>query len=202
MCKLILKTNDIESLIYTIVCSSVIYITDILNMFIRFDNMFFGYALQFTIVAAVFFKLLYKTPAITFLSSIKNYLLNDDAIYFFLIVAILSFNISAFTNVCALNIILCIQALIIGSIIHFLENKIKIRKLKSSIKVLNIENDTLKGLLDNIRIFKHDYSNTLCSIGGYISLNDMTGLKNFYSKLSVDLSNVNNIQKINITSIN
>ena len=202
VCKLILKTNDIESLIYTIVCSSVIYITDILNMFIRFDNMFFGYALQFTIVAAVFFKLLYKTPAITFLSSIKNYLLNDDAIYFFLIVAILSFNISAFTNVCALNIILCIQALIIGSIIHFLENKIKIRKLKSSIKVLNIENDTLKGLLDNIRIFKHDYSNTLCSIGGYISLNDMTGLKNFYSKLSVDLSNVNNIQKINITSIN
>ena len=92
--------------------------------------------------------------------------------------------------------------MIIGSIIRFLGNKIKIRKLKSSIKVLNIENDTLKGLLDNIRIFKHDYSNTLCSIGGYISLNDMTGLKNFYSKLSVDLSNVNNIQKINITSIN
>ena len=67
---------------------------------------------------------------------------------------------------------------------------------------MNSEYTKLKSIVDDIRVFKHDYSNTLCSIGGYISLNDMNGLKTFYNKLTSDLNRTNNAQMINPKVIN
>jgi two-component system sensor histidine kinase AgrC len=74
--------------------------------------------------------------------------------------------------------------------------------MQTKIQNLILENKKSKQIIDTISIFKHDYSNILCSIGGYIALNDMNGLKKFYSKLTEDLYSCSTMQKINTTSIN
>ena len=74
--------------------------------------------------------------------------------------------------------------------------------MKLTISNLNFEYNRLKAIIDDIRMFKHDYNNTLCSIGGYISLNDMNGLKRFYNKLTFDINKTNNTQIITPSNIN
>ncbi|MDO5555267.1 MAG: GHKL domain-containing protein [Clostridia bacterium] len=63
-------------------------------------------------------------------------------------------------------------------------------------------NKTLTILYDNIRGFKHDFNNIVQSIGGYISTNDMNGLKNYYSDLMTDCQKVNNLAILNPELIN
>lgn len=63
-------------------------------------------------------------------------------------------------------------------------------------------NKTLTILYDNIRGFKHDFSNIVQSIGGYISTNDMDGLKDYYSDLMTDCQKANNLAILNPELIN
>lgn len=63
-------------------------------------------------------------------------------------------------------------------------------------------NKTLQILHDNIRAFKHDFWNIVQGIGGYISKNDMDGLKNYYSKLVEDCQQVNNLTALSPSVVN
>lgn len=63
-------------------------------------------------------------------------------------------------------------------------------------------NKTLTILYDNIRDFKHDFNNIVQSIGGYISTNNMDGLKDYYSGLMEDCKKVNNLAILNPELIN
>ena len=63
-------------------------------------------------------------------------------------------------------------------------------------------NRTLTILYDNIRGFKHDFNNIVQSIGGYISTNDMDGLKDYYSDLMTDCKKANNLAILNPELIN
>lgn len=63
-------------------------------------------------------------------------------------------------------------------------------------------NKTLTILYDNIRVFKHDFNNIVQSIGGYISTNNMEGLKDYYSGLMDDCKKVNNLAVLNPELIN
>lgn len=63
-------------------------------------------------------------------------------------------------------------------------------------------NKTLHILHDNVRGFKHDFDNIVTTIGGYISTNDMDGLKKYYSQLREDCSKVNNLYILNPDIIN
>ena len=63
-------------------------------------------------------------------------------------------------------------------------------------------NKTLTILYDNIRGFKHDFNNIVQAIGGYISTNDMEGLKDYYSDLIADCQKVNNLAILNPELIN
>ena len=63
-------------------------------------------------------------------------------------------------------------------------------------------NKTLTILYDNIRGFKHDFNNIVQAIGGYISTDDMIGLKDYYSDLMADCQKVNNLAILNPELIN
>ena len=63
-------------------------------------------------------------------------------------------------------------------------------------------NQTLTLLYDNIRGFKHDFNNIVQGIGGYISTNNMEGLKEYYSEVLEDCQRVNNLALLSPEVIN
>lgn len=69
----------------------------------------------------------------------------------------------------------------------------KLIKSYNSIEVEKLNYKTLSTSYDSLRAFKHDYSNIIQSIGGYIMLNDMDGLKTFYKDLTKEISEIDNI---------
>lgn len=63
-------------------------------------------------------------------------------------------------------------------------------------------NKSLKILHDNVRAFKHDFSNIVQAIGGYVGTNDIEGLKVYYSQLLGDCQKVNNLSTLSPDVIN
>mgnify|MGYP002561109537 CR=1 FL=1 len=81
----------------------------------------------------------------------------------------------------------------------------RITKLISTKKQLaNAEeyNNTLQIIHDSVRCFKHDFDNTVATLGGYIQTNDMEGLKNYYKQLENECEKVNNLYILNPEIIN
>lgn len=63
-------------------------------------------------------------------------------------------------------------------------------------------NKKLSSLNDSIKSFKHDFDNTLTTIGGFIRTNDMEGLKKYYLELEDDSQRVNNLYILNPEVVN
>lgn len=72
----------------------------------------------------------------------------------------------------------------------------KISQLSITSKDLQMSesyNKTLKALNDQLRCFRHDYGNTIISIGGYIKNKDIDGLQKYYNQMFKDFQSVNNL---------
>ena len=78
----------------------------------------------------------------------------------------------------------------------------KLEKTTEDLEQEKMCNKTLQILHDNIRAFKHDFSNILASIGGYVETDDMEGLKKYYEQLLQDCNHVNNLSSLSPDSIN
>ena len=81
------------------------------------------------------------------------------------------------------------------------------KAMKLDIATRNLENaesynNSLTVLYDNVRGFKHDFDNMVNIIGGYIQVNDIDGLKKYYSSLEKDCSKIRNVQMLNPNIIN
>ena len=79
------------------------------------------------------------------------------------------------------------------------------KKMKRTYKKLeNSEkyNETLQTLNDDVRCFKHDFDNIVTTIGGYVTTNDMNGLKEYYNNLANDCKDINNLYLLNPKIIN
>ena len=63
-------------------------------------------------------------------------------------------------------------------------------------------NNSLTVLYDNVKGFKHDFDNMVNTIGGYIKVDDMEGLKEYYSSLEKECEQVKNVQMLNPKVIN
>lgn len=87
-----------------------------------------------------------------------------------------------------LFLIVCLSLGIFSLItsINFTKTTIDLRQEK-------LNNQTLRALHDDTSAFKHDFSNIITSIGGYITTNDMVGLKNYYYELLQDCDHVKNL---------
>lgn len=82
---------------------------------------------------------------------------------------------------------------------------LKTAKLEETSKYLEeaqIYNKTLKLLHDNLRIFKHDFSNIMQSIEGYIINKDMDGLAEYYKGIKNECNNSNNLTALSPKLIN
>lgn len=72
---------------------------------------------------------------------------------------------------------------------------------------LNLEqekenNKILKDMQDDLRGFRHDFSNIMCTIGGYVQVKDIEGLSKYYSQIEKDVTKINNLGALNPDSIN
>lgn len=63
-------------------------------------------------------------------------------------------------------------------------------------------NKTLSALHDELRGIKHDFDNILQAIGGYISVNDMEGLKTYFPQVQKDSLRINHLSLLNPNTIN
>lgn len=86
--------------------------------------------------------------------------------------------------------------------VYSLLRTIKLEKTNEKLEEEKLYNKTLTILYDNIRGFKHDFNNIVQSIGGYISTNNMDGLKDYYTDLLNDCQKVNNLAVLNPELIN
>lgn len=75
-------------------------------------------------------------------------------------------------------------------------------KNNQQIEIERLNFKTLSILYDSMRAFKHDYANIIQGIGGYIALNDMNGLKNFYKDLCGEFNQINNLSTLSPNVIN
>ncbi len=63
-------------------------------------------------------------------------------------------------------------------------------------------NKTLEILQDNTRAFRHDFSNIIQGMMGYIDKNDMEGLRKYYSQLVEDIQSTNNLTTLSPKVVN
>lgn len=98
------------------------------------------------------------------------------------------------------NIIILIAYFVI-SVISFISTT------QLSITAENLEHEqlskqSLQVLYDDIRGFKHDFGNILNSIGGYISVGDISGLQTYYHQLLIDYKLLDNLATLDPNIIN
>lgn len=86
--------------------------------------------------------------------------------------------------------------------IYSLSRTNKLEITTENLEQEKLYNKTLTILYDNIRGFKHDFNNIVQAIGGYISTDNMEGLKDYYSDLVIDCRKSNNLAILNPELIN
>lgn len=86
--------------------------------------------------------------------------------------------------------------------IYSLTKTTELQITEQNLEEAQLYNKSLKILHDNVRAFKHDFSNIVQAIGGYIGTNDMEGLKTYYSQLLGDCQKVNNLYTLSPEVIN
>lgn len=89
-----------------------------------------------------------------------------------------------------------------GISIFSMVKTMKLEKTTADLEQEKLYNKTLQILHDNIRAFKHDFSNIIAGIGGYVETDDIEGLKKYYKQLLQDCSQVNNLSSLSPDSIN
>lgn len=86
--------------------------------------------------------------------------------------------------------------------IYSIIKTINLEVTKTNLEQSQLQNKTLELLYNNIRAFKHDFSNIITAFGGYIYAKDMTGLENYYDKILDECHINNNLSTLNPEVIN
>ena len=126
------------------------------------------------------------------------------------ILGVLTFVIQAFLNLFYINsipILFTLFNFVLLFAYFFISFYSLTKAMKLDIATRDLENaesynNSLTILYDNVRGFKHDFDNMVNIIGGYIQVNDIDGLKKYYSSLEKDCSKVRNVQMLNPNIIN
>ena len=78
----------------------------------------------------------------------------------------------------------------------------KLETTSTNLEEAKLYNKTLEILQDNTRAFRHDFSNILQGMVGYMDNNDMEGLKKYYSQLVEDIQHSNNLTTLSPKVVN
>ena len=118
-----------------------------------------------------------------------------------LITIIIQFYLSSFYNESLPLIITILSLLTLTAFfsinIFSLTSIIKLKDTKQCLEESQLYNKTLQILYDNVSSFRHDFSNIVSAIGGYITAEDMDGVKKYYSQLLIDCQRTNNLTSLN-----
>lgn len=93
-------------------------------------------------------------------------------------------------------------AIIIFNIVIIILQYSKLKKEKDKNFDLKKENERLENCYDNLRSFKHDFSNILQSMEGYIEVEDLDGLKKMYKSVVSEFNEISNQKQLNRKTIN
>lgn len=121
-------------------------------------------------------------------------------VIFIQIYLIVFYNDKLPTFIILINIISLIAYFTIS--IYSLVKTMKLEKTTADLEQEKLYNKTLQILHDNVRAFKHDFSNIIAGIGGYIATKDMDGLEKYYKQLLQDCNQGNNLSSLSPDSIN
>ncbi len=177
-----------------------------INSFINFP-IFFSLSLVLILSVSYYFiianKSMKKILVISAFSLKKIVLFNVFFELFAVILQLIIFYVYRNTIPLSFTIttIICLTLFFIINMISLLRTK-KLEQIQKELDAEKLYNKTLTVLHDNLRGFKHDFDNIVQSIGGYISLNDMEGLKKYYSHLFEDCKQSNNLNILNPQIIN
>ena len=78
----------------------------------------------------------------------------------------------------------------------------KLETTSMNLEEAKLYNKTLQMLQDNTRAFRHDFSNIVQGMAGFIDKNDMEGLKKYYSQLLEDIQHTNNLTTLSPEVVN
>ena len=78
----------------------------------------------------------------------------------------------------------------------------KLEATSINLEESQLYNKTLQMLQDNTRAFRHDFSNIVQGMAGFIDKNDMEGLKKYYSQLIEDIQHTNNLTTLSPEVVN
>ena len=173
--------------IYRILFSFVLYSLSFLIIYsIKFFKNSFNFSSQinfkekFNIVILLFFTLMLICPNLIFLILINMKIPTFYIIY---------------------NIFSAIIFFLLGTYYTYKVNRLQITQRE--LETANLYNSTLSKLVDSNRAFRHDLNNIINSIGGFIELNDMNGLKKYYkSGLLPEIQKSQNLSLLNPDVIN
>lgn len=132
-------------------------------------------------------------------------LLITNSVFLLISFVLQSFLISFYIDNLPIYITIISLIILLGYYIISLYSLLKTTKLQLTEQDLEQSkqyNKTLTILHDNIRCFKHDYNNMITTLGGYISSEDMEGLKKYYNELLQDCYKVKSLSTLNPTVIN
>lgn len=86
--------------------------------------------------------------------------------------------------------------------IYSIINVSKLETTSINLEEAQLYNKTLQMLQDNTRAFRHDFSNIVQGMAGFIDKNDMEGLKKYYSQLLEDIQHTNNLTTLSPEVVN
>lgn len=135
---------------------------------------------------------------------------NSNILIINFIVGIVAIAIQAYTQYMYIDFIptmLILLSLIVLLIYFFISlyslyRTNKLEETKQSLEQQKQYNENLTTLHDNIRGFKHDFNNIVQTFGGYLSTNNIDGLKVYYNDLLEECQINNNLSFLNPEIIN
>lgn len=145
---------------------------------------------------------------ISIFSQIDNYrkkLLILNLVFIVIIIA-MQFYLLIFYNtflpmfITILSLVILIAYAIIS--IYSIIKTINLEITKTNLEQSELHNKTLELLYNNMRAFKHDFSNIITAFGGYIYAEDLNGLKKYYDKIVDECHINNNLSTLNPEVIN
>ncbi len=104
------------------------------------------------------------------------------------------------TFILILSIISILAYMVVSLYTIFAVSKLEITS--ANLEEAQLYNKTLEILQDNTRAFRHDFSNILQGMIGYMDNNDMPGLRNYYSQLVEDIRQSNNLTTLSPKVVN
>ena len=150
-----------------------------------------------------YFKISFKKLQI--LDKKKRYLLFFNLIFGIILIALQIYMITFYVSylpffITLLDIICLLVYLIISLYTTFTVSKLETTSM--NLEEAQLYNKTLEILQDNTRAFRHDFSNILQGMVGYIDNNDMEGLRKYYSQLVADIQQSNNLTTLSPKVVN